>query len=156
MDVLVLEIFERLKQRGWMIAVAESCTAGLVAARIADVPGASDFLDRGFVTYSNQAKMEMLEVPPVLIETRGAVSAEVAEAMAGGALRASRAKIAVSVTGIAGPGGGSDEKPVGLVHIGVATWDGAQGFVYRFDGDRAAIRRQSVEAALECVRAVLA
>lgn len=148
MDSLVLVIFEKLQERGWMIATAESCTGGLVAVRLTDVPGSSVYVDRGFVTYSNQSKMQMLNVPSALIDEHGAVSAPVAEAMAQGALSASSAGIAVSTTGIAGPGGGNDSKPVGLVHIGVATWDRVQSFEHRFNGDRDVIRRQAVDAAL--------
>lgn len=114
------------KERGVKIATAESCTGGLIAAAITAAPGASAALERGFVTYSNEAKCEMLGVPPALIEQRGAVSREVALAMAEGALAHSRADVAVAVTGIAGPDGGSAEKPVGLVHIAAARKDGAR------------------------------
>jgi len=106
---------------GVTIATAESCTGGLIAAALTDVPGSSAVLDRGFVTYSNEAKNEMLGVPMELITKHGAVSAQVARAMAVGAIRHSRADIAVSVTGIAGPSGGNDEKPVGLVWFGLKT-----------------------------------
>ena len=105
-------------RRGLMLATAESCTGGLVAALITEIPGSSDVFDRGFVTYSNAAKAESLDVAPALLNPFGAVSAEVAGAMATGALAHSRADVAVSITGIAGPGGGSPEKPVGLVHFG--------------------------------------
>jgi nicotinamide-nucleotide amidase len=102
------------------IAVAESCTGGLIAAALTEIAGSSDVFERGFVTYSNEAKQDLLDVPAELIAAHGAVSAEVAEAMALGALAHSRAQLALSVTGIAGPGGGSAEKPVGLVHFGIA------------------------------------
>lgn len=148
MDRIVLDIFEKLQARDWMIAAAESCTGGMIAARLTAVAGSSVYVDRGFVTYSNHAKMEMLDVPASLIEDYGAVSPEVAQAMAQGALERSNAKIAVSVTGIAGPGGGSDVKPVGLVYVGVARWGRVESFEHRFDGDRAAIREQTTEAAL--------
>lgn len=151
MDVLILSIFEKLQARNWMIATAESCTGGMIASHLTAVPGSSLYLDRGFVTYSNQAKMDMLSVPAALIDEYGAVSAQVAEAMAQGALKASNAKITVSVTGIAGPGGGSDEKPVGLVHIGVSTWDTSLTFKHVFDGDRDAVRAQATQAALKHV-----
>lgn len=105
------------KAKGLKVATAESCTAGLVAACMGEVPGASWVLERGFVTYSNEAKAEMLGVPAELIATHGAVSAEVARAMAEGALLRSQADLAVAITGIAGPDGGSAEKPVGLVHF---------------------------------------
>jgi nicotinamide-nucleotide amidase len=102
-----------LRARGWMVATAESCTGGMIAAALTSVAGSSDVVDRGFVTYSNEAKMDMLGVPAALIAAHGAVSAEVAAAMAEGALTRSRAGVTVAVTGIAGPGGGSAEKPVG-------------------------------------------
>jgi nicotinamide-nucleotide amidase len=105
---------------GRMIATAESCTGGLIAAVLTEVPGSSAVVERGFVTYSNEAKAEALAVPAELIAEKGAVSREVAMAMAEGALAASRADVAVAVTGVAGPGGGSREKPVGLVHFGFA------------------------------------
>ncbi len=155
MDSLVLEVFEGLQARDWMIATAESCTGGMIGARLTDVSGASVYVDRGFITYSNQAKMEMLGVSAALLDTHGAVSAQVAEAMAKGALKESRAGLAVSVTGVAGPGGGTPDKPVGLVHIGVATWEQVFLFEYRFTGNRQVIRNQTVEAALTCVRNIL-
>jgi PncC family amidohydrolase len=151
MDSVVLKIFEKLQSQDWMIATAESCTGGLVAARLTAVAGSSVYVDRGFVTYSNQAKMEMLGVPSALIDDYGAVSDQVAEAMAQGALKESNAGIAVSVTGIAGPGGGTEAKPIGLVYIGVATWEKAQSFSHRFSGDRASVRTQATDAALNYV-----
>lgn len=133
-----------------MLATAESCTGGLIAACLTEIAGSSDVVDRGFVTYSNTAKTEMLGVPPALIAAHGAVSAEVAKAMAEGAIRHSAADLAVSVTGIAGPGGGTPGKPVGLVYIGTARRGaGASSQRCRFDGDRRAVRRQSVERALD-------
>lgn len=113
-------VVDALKRRGWMLATAESCTGGMIAAAVTDIPGSSAVLDRGFVTYSNAAKTEMLGVDPALIAAHGAVSEQVADRMARGALRHSNADIAVSVTGIAGPGG-SDHKPEGLVCFGLAT-----------------------------------
>ncbi|MEL6958040.1 MAG: CinA family protein [Pseudomonadota bacterium] len=117
-------VFEALKARGWMLATAESCTGGMIAAAITDLPGSSAVLDRGFVTYSNAAKTEMLGVPAALIDSMGAVSEEVARAMAEGALARSQADIAVSVTGIAGPGG-SEHKPEGRVCFGLAIRGGS-------------------------------
>jgi nicotinamide-nucleotide amidase len=122
-DKLVAEaaaLLDLLRERKLKLATAESCTGGLIAAILTEVPGSSDVLERGFVTYSNEAKVEMLDVPAALIKAHGAVSEEVARAMAEGAITHSRADVAVSVTGIAGPGGGSAEKPVGLVHFGAA------------------------------------
>lgn len=136
---------------GLTVATAESCTGGMVAAALTDIAGASDVFERGFVTYSNEAKAELLGVDPALTGPGGpgAVSEPVARAMAAGALRRSRADIAVSVTGIAGPGGGSAGKPVGLVHFGWSARDGAGGAVRRiFPGDRAAIRTAATQHAL--------
>ncbi|WP_430512238.1 CinA family protein [Pannonibacter phragmitetus] len=110
----------KLKGKGLMMTAAESCTGGLVCALITEIPGSSTVLDRGFVTYSNEAKMEMLGVPAAVLGRVGAVSEETARAMAEGALSHSRADVSVSITGIAGPGGGSAEKPVGLVHFAAA------------------------------------
>ena len=139
-----------LRARGARIATAESCTGGLIAAACTSLAGSSDWFERGFVTYSNEAKSEMLGVPAALIATHGAVSAPVAAAMAEGALSCFRAAFAVSVTGIAGPGGGSAAKPVGTVWIGVAARDEkAAATLLQASGDRAAIRAASVARALE-------
>lgn len=120
-------VVDKAGAEGLTVATAESCTGGLVSAAITDVPGSSAVLDRGFVTYSNDAKVEMLGVAPDLIVRAGAVSGGVARAMAAGALRASKADVAVSITGIAGPGGGNAEKPVGLVWFGLAERNGRDG-----------------------------
>ena len=133
-----------------MLATAESCTGGLIAGALTEIAGSSDVVDRGFVTYSNRAKTEMLGVPAALIEKHGAVSADVARAMAAGALAHAPVDLAVAVTGIAGPGGGSAEKPVGLVHLAVARRGGAVANEHHvFPGDRTGIRRATVERALE-------
>lgn len=121
---LARAVLEAARRQGLTIATAESCTGGLVAAALTGIAGSSDVVDRGFVTYSNAAKSAMLGVPAELIASVGAVSAEVAAAMAEGALRASGAGLAVSITGIAGPGGATATKPVGLVHLGIAARDG--------------------------------
>lgn len=142
------QLADLLKQRGIMACVAESCTGGLLAGALTDLSGSSAYFDRGFVTYSNEAKHELLGVPMALIEAHGAVSAEVAAAMAEGALEKSRADLALSITGIAGPVGGSDEKPVGTVYIGLAGKNGVQSVHHLFKGDRAEIRAQTVDAAL--------
>lgn len=137
------------RARKKMLATAESCTGGLIAATLTDIPGSSDVVERGFVTYSNAAKTEMLGVPAALIAAEGAVSEPVARAMAAGALAHSAADVAVSVTGIAGPGGGSAAKPVGLVWFGLAARDGTVATVRRvFPGDRGAVRRAAVAQAL--------
>ncbi|MDJ0896280.1 MAG: CinA family protein [Alphaproteobacteria bacterium] len=148
----VERLLERCKERGWMLATAESCTGGMIAAALTDIAGSSAVVDRGFITYSNQAKQELLDVPEALLAEHGAVSGPVAEAMALGALRHSRADLAVSATGIAGPGGATPAKPVGLVFIGAAR-RGGQSTHRRcqFGGDRAAVREASVEAAVELI-----
>ena len=143
------------RARNMMIATAESCTGGLIAACLTEIAGSSDVVERGFVTYSNEAKNEAIGVDMALIETHGAVSAEVATAMAAGALAHSRADAAVAVTGIAGPGGGTDEKPVGLVFIGGARL-GQPTVVQRhvFDGDRSAVRHDTVLAAFDVLESL--
>jgi nicotinamide-nucleotide amidase len=134
---------------GLMVATAESCTGGLIAATLTAIAGSSDVVDRGFITYSNAAKTEMLAVPAGLIAAEGAVSEAVARAMAEGALVHSRADLAVSVTGIAGPGGGSAGKPVGLVWFGCARRSGGTRTLQRvLPGDRGQIRRAAVAQAL--------
>ncbi|MBN9018263.1 MAG: CinA family protein [Rhizobiales bacterium] len=143
-------LIRRCTASGLMIATAESCTGGLIAGTLTEVSGSSSVVDRGFVTYSNAAKTAMLGVPADLIEQVGAVSREVALAMAEGALARSQADLAVAVTGIAGPNGGSAEKPVGLVHFGVIRKGrGARHAVHVFAGlDRSGVRRATVETAL--------
>jgi nicotinamide-nucleotide amidase len=154
---LAEQVLQKARSFKLKIAAVESCTGGLVAAALTSISGSSDVFDRGFVTYSNEAKAEMLGVDPALIETHGAVSKEVALAMAAGALKHSQAAISVAVTGIAGPGGGSAEKPVGLVHLAAAKLTGRDDRVTvtaihkeeRFgDIGRAEVRAKSVETAL--------
>lgn len=146
---LAKAVVEAATRRGVMIATAESCTGGLVAGAITAIAGSSAVLDRGFVTYSNAAKAAMIGVSPEGIETYGAVSEPVARAMATGALAHSDAGLAVSITGIAGPGGGSDDKPVGLVHFGVADGAGVDHVEHRFgDLGREEVRLASVRVAL--------
>ncbi len=149
MSDLAEKVLSAFKAKGKMLATAESCTGGMVAAALTDIAGSSAVVERGFVTYSNRAKAQLLGIDPALIETHGAVSQQVAEAMARGALANSAADVAVAVTGIAGPDGGSAEKPVGLVWFGLAaagTPTTAEHVV--FNGDRAAVRRQATEKAL--------
>ncbi|MFQ5776235.1 MAG: CinA family protein [Kiloniellaceae bacterium] len=142
-------LLEDYRRAGMTIATAESCTGGLVAACLTEIPGSSDVVERGFVTYSDAAKTELLGVPAPLIRTRGAVSAEVAEAMAAGALEQSSADAAVAVTGIAGPGGATPGKPVGLVFLGAARRGGAPSHErHVFPGGRSDVRLASVRAAL--------
>lgn len=144
------DLLELCRRDGLMVATAESCTGGLVAAALTAVAGSSDVVERGFVTYSNHAKAEMLGVPMALIDAHGAVSEPVARAMAEGALAHSRAHLAVAITGIAGPGGGSAEKPVGLVHFAAARRDAPTLVRHHvFAGDRDGVRAQAVRTALE-------
>ena len=142
--------------RGLMLATAESCTGGLIAGVLTEIAGSSDVLDRGFVTYSNAAKSDMLGVPPELIDAHGAVSGPVAASMATGALHRSKAALTVAVTGVAGPGGGSEDKPVGTVWFGVAG-RGVRTLTKHqvFPGDRTAVRRATVEHALAMLDAAV-
>jgi nicotinamide-nucleotide amidase len=143
-------VLQRCRSRGWRLATAESCTSGMVAAALTAIAGSSDVVERGFVTYSNEAKSQMLGVPPATIAAHGAVSAETAAAMAKGALAHAPVDVAVSVTGVAGPGGGSAEKPVGVIVIGLARRDGACHTERRiFAGDRGAVREAAARRALE-------
>ncbi len=135
-------------QRGWRLATAESCTGGWLAKILTDLSGSSVWFECGYVTYSNAAKQRLLGVSPTLIAMQGAVSEAVAIAMAQGAQRDSGAECAVGITGIAGPGGGTPQKPVGTVCIGWAALDRIEVRTHQFDGDRDAVRRQSVTAAL--------
>lgn len=146
-------LLHECRQAGVKLATAESCTGGLIAAALTAIGGSSDVVERGFVTYSNEAKAELLGIAPSLIERHGAVSEAVALAMVEGALARSRADIAVSVTGIAGPGGATPTKPVGLVHLGCARRGRTTILEQRvFAGDRAAVREQSVVLAFELIR----
>lgn len=131
------------------VCTAESCTGGLIAKTFTDLAGSSDWFERGFVTYSNDAKNEMLAVPASLIEDYGAVSEAVATAMASGALRHSKADYSIAVTGVAGPGGGSDDKPVGTVWIALASAEQMVARRYQFDGDRQAVRAATMQSAIE-------
>jgi nicotinamide-nucleotide amidase len=143
--------------RGWMIATAESCTGGLVAGVLTEIPGSSAVVERGFVTYSNEAKTELLGVPKDLIAAHGAVSEPVARAMAEGALARSRAQVAVAITGVAGPGGGTAAKPVGLVHFGLASRGEPPRHRERRYGDlgRAAVRLSAAQEALDLLEEAL-
>jgi len=157
-DILVKKstaVLARCHEAGLTIATAESCTGGLIAACLTDLPGASAVFERGFVTYANQAKTDLLGVPADLIREHGAVSEPVARAMAAGALARSPADLAISVTGIAGPGGATPEKPVGLVFIGRAR-RGAEAAAERhvFGGNREAIRAAAAAAALDALAAM--
>lgn len=144
------------RAKGQKIATAESCTGGLIAAALTAIAGASDVVERGYVTYSNAAKHECLDVPMALIAAHGAISEEVARAMADGAIAHSHADISVAVTGVAGPGGGGAEKPVGLVCFGIARRGApARGECHVFPGDRGEIRAATVAHAFALIRASL-
>ena len=152
---LCAEIARELKARGWMLAAAESCTGGLIAAACTELSGSSDWFERGFVTYSNEAKMELLDVKPEWLAEHGAVSEVVARVMAHGALRHSHAQVSVAVTGVAGPTGGSPEKPVGTVWFGFMVNGRLSSEHRRFEGDRAAVRAATARHALERVLALI-
>jgi nicotinamide-nucleotide amidase len=147
-------VLNACRARGWKVATAESCTGGLVAGALTEIAGSSNVLDCGFVTYSNDAKREMLGVGAQTLRTHGAVSRQTAEEMARGALAHSHAQLAVAITGIAGPGGGSAEKPVGLVHFAAAARDGALVACEMRYGDigRGQVRHKSVLQALAMLK----
>lgn len=145
---LVRELAQHLQRRGWWLACAESCTGGGIAAALTDLAGSSAWFDRGFVTYSNQAKQEMLGVAAATMARYGAVSRETVLEMAAGALTHSAAQLSVAVSGIAGPGGGSVDRPVGTVWLAWASASEVAAECEHFDGDRAAVRAAAVDAAL--------
>jgi len=145
---LAVQVGRAASARQWLVATAESCTGGLVAGAITAVAGSSAWFDRGFVTYSNEAKIEQLGVSLETLATYGAVSTQTAAAMAAGALRASRARWVVAITGVAGPSGGSSEKPVGMVCFGWASPGNVTSERRQIKGDRAEVRRESVRIAL--------
>ncbi|MDB5411008.1 MAG: hypothetical protein JWL84_5920 [Rhodospirillales bacterium] len=150
-------VLDACRAAGLRLATAESCTGGMIAAALTEIAGSSDVVERGFVTYSNEAKTALLGVPAALIAAHGAVSAEVAEAMASGALAHAPVELAVAVTGIAGPGGGSAAKPVGLVYLGIARRGRATRTErHVFAGDRSAVRHAATVRALELLLAASA
>lgn len=146
---------QALRQQGLKLATAESCTGGLIAAACTELAGSSDWFERGVVSYSNEAKTELLGVPAALIKQHGAVSEPVARAMAEGALRHAKAQVSVAVTGVAGPTGGSAAKPVGTVWFGFSVHGQTHSEVQRFDGDRSAVRQSTVAHALRRLLALL-
>ena len=154
-EALAAAVLETCRTAGLMVATAESCTGGLIAGALTAVAGSSDVVDRGFVTYSNEAKHTLLGISIDLLNTVGAVSEEVSRAMAEGAAARSKAQLAISVTGIAGPGGGTETKPVGLVHMAIAR-EGFETLHFRdvFLGGRSEVRTATVVAALQRLRAV--
>jgi nicotinamide-nucleotide amidase len=154
-EQLTRELAEKLTQRGMMICTAESCTGGLIAKTFTDLAGSSDWFDRGFVTYSNQAKMDMLGVSSQTLQQHGAVSEATASEMAAGAIANSEAQYAIAVTGIAGPGGGSPEKPVGTVWFGFATPENLICEKQVFKGDRQQVRQASLQYAVQRILQLL-
>ncbi len=152
---LVERLAAQLQQRQWMLVTAESCTGGLIAGACTDLSGSSNWFERGFVSYSNTAKNELLGVEAALLKQHGAVSEEVARAMAAGALARSRAQVAVAVTGVAGPTGGTPDKPVGLVWFGFALPGQVLTEKMNFPGDRAAVRAATVTHALRRLNELL-
>ena len=150
-EELVRQLAARLTEKGWMLATAESCTGGMIAAACTDLAGSSQWFERGFVTYSNEAKTEMLGVPAELIAKHGAVSEEVVRAMAEGAIRHSRAQVSIAVTGVAGPSGGSAEKPVGTVWVGWGLGQSIYSMPLNLQGSRARIRLETTSHILKTV-----
>ena len=155
-QILTQQLAELLLARGWQLATAESCTGGGIAAALTDLAGSSQWFDRGFVTYSNQAKQDMLGVSAATLDSEGAVSEATVREMVAGALAHSAAQVAVAVSGIAGPSGGTVEKPVGTVCLAWQVTGGKPVVrTVHFDGDRAAVRKQTVACALQGVLDVL-
>ena len=152
---LTKTLAEILLSRNWTVSLAESCTGGLVSATLTELAGSSEWFERGYITYSNEAKTECLDVPAQLIESHGAVSEPVAKVMAEGARINSGSNVAISITGIAGPTGGSPEKPVGTVCFGWATENQTLTKTIHFDGDRQAVRQQATAFALTELIALL-
>lgn len=152
--IIIKDVLEQARENGFMISTAESCTGGLIAAALTSVAGSSDVVERGFVTYSNQAKIEMLDVDKDLILLHGAVSEQVARAMCEGALKNSNANLSVSVTGVAGPGGGTKEKPVGTVHVAVSSEHSPTNHYHLQFGDigRDEIRHKTMLAAFSVLK----
>jgi nicotinamide-nucleotide amidase len=148
-------VLQAARARGWQLATAESCTGGMVAAALTEIAGSSDVVERGFVTYSNNAKNELLGVPMSVINRVGAVSEEVARAMAEGACKAAGVHLACGITGVAGPGGGTADKPVGLVHIAAAAPGKTIHARCEFPGDRHAVRLASALKALEMMQELM-
>jgi nicotinamide-nucleotide amidase len=151
LDVLAAAVIKNFRERGLSLSLAESCTGGMIAAALTGIPGASDIFWGSAVTYINSAKEHILGVSEATLERYGAVSEECAREMAEGSRKIYGADVAMSVTGIAGPGGGSEAKPVGTVWFGFSSRKGTEAFCRRFDGDREAVRGQTVEQVLACL-----
>lgn len=154
MESLAKQVGQFLLEKGWKLVIAESCTGGGLGEQITSISGSSKWFDRGFITYSNQAKIEMLGVSPQTLEENGAVSEETVLEMAAGALKQSSAQLSIAISGIAGPDGGTPNKPVGTVWIGWATAKNARAEKYLLNGDRQAIRRQAIEISLKGILAI--
>jgi PncC family amidohydrolase len=150
-ESLELKIGEVLRQNNLTLSVAESCTGGLISHRITNTPGSSDYFEMGIVTYSNRSKMQLLDVPKLIIESFGAVSQETARAMAEGVKKVAQSDVGLSVTGIAGPAGGTPTKPVGLVYMGIASQNNTTVKEFRFQGSRSEIKKQSSDEALKVI-----
>lgn len=144
-----------LLNKGWHLATAESCTGGLIGCRVTNVPGSSEYFERGFITYSDKAKMEILGIPEGLLIAHGAVSGPCARAMADGTRRVARCEVGLAVTGIAGPGGGTSEKPVGTVFMAVSLPSGTTSGRYHFEGCRKEVKKKTAESALNMLRDAL-
>lgn len=149
------QITELLLKKNWKVTTAESCTGGLIAGTLVDIPGISDFFSEGYITYSNEAKHRLIGVSEVTLEKYGAVSPQTAEEMARGVLKAAKADISIVSTGIAGPGGGTPEKPVGLVYLACATKYNVVVKKYQFCGSRRQVREQSVKKAIQLLHELL-
>ena len=149
LEAILIQISAQLLTRGWMLATAESCTGGMIAAACTDLAGSSQWFERGFVTYSNAAKTELLGVPAALIAEHGAVSEPVARAMAEGAVQRSAAQVTVAVTGVAGPTGGTPDKPVGTVHLAVASMSEVHAKVLAYPGTRSQVKQLAAHWALK-------
>jgi len=154
MESLAKQVGQFLLEKGWKLVIAESCTGGGLGEQITSISGSSKWFDRGFITYSNQAKIEMLGVSPQTLEENGAVSEETVLEMAAGALKQSSAQLSIAISGIAGPDGGTPNKPVGTVWIGWATAKNVRAEKYLLNGDRQAIRRQAIEISLKGILAI--
>lgn len=152
---LAVKVGNRLREERLLLATAESCTGGMVASAITDISGSSNWFERGFITYSNQAKLDMIGVPADLLDKHGAVSEPVARAMAEGALRNSRAQVALAITGVAGPGGGTRNKPVGMVCFAWSNRLATRVETLQFKGDRAQVRTQAAQYALRGLMTLL-
>ncbi|RZI65445.1 MAG: CinA family protein [Variovorax sp.] len=156
LPALAAAVAERLQRRGWMLATAESCTGGLIAAACTELAGSSAWFERGFITYSNEAKAEAIGVDVALLAAHGAVSEPVVRAMTQGAITHARAQVALAVTGIAGPTGGSPDKPVGTVWFGWSVGGVVRTERRRFDGDRATVRAATAQHSLQTLALLLA